>query len=404
MMGFVLFCRSEANNDFSNQESNSKQYTREYTKQYSKEYSKQFSEQPLIYNKQTNSNLKDTNGYFINQTSSFSSRIQCEDHPYRKKNSIKQSNKSNKSRDSESSKDSENSGGSDSDSDDSKDKEDTDPCEEKKEEPPKCGNFAVVGKDKSTPSAARTPGALISFGQNIVDKNELLVDYGFFDFFGKHSYFLTEIPYFVYGITDKFSLTGFFYFGVNKSFEAQSAGVEDWLLQLEYAIYEDSNKEFVDLGTIVGGYFIPTGTTRKNPTTGNGAPAFFIGTTFGRTYVEWLFFSCLGTTFTTEDNDFKAGNIFLYQFGLGKHICVIKKRYVFDIILEADGYFTTKTRINGLYQPDTGGNVVYLTPSIWISTDEYIIQFGVGVPIAQRVNGNQDKIRYLVAGILTYVF
>ena len=71
-------------------------------------------------------------------------------------------------------------------------------------------------------------------------------------------------------------------------------------------------------------------------------------------------------------------------------------------LLELDGQYTTKDRVLGQNLPDTGGNIIGLTPSLWFSTPHLILQLGVGFPILQNLNGKQTKTDYYVAGSLSW--
>ncbi|HHF7353869.1 TPA: hypothetical protein ACPSKZ_003786, partial [Legionella anisa] len=57
-------------------------------------------------------------------------------------------------------------------------------------------------------------------------------------------------------------------------------------------------------------------------------------------------------------------------------------------------------KINGIIDPNSGSNVVYIMPSLWASTKKLIFQFGVGLPITQQLNGNQEKNTYLLVANL----
>src|SRR6185295_15751257 len=70
----------------------------------------------------------------------------------------------------------------------------------KEEEHPNCkiGNFALP--------TLQQPSPFISFGQNILDRNELALFLFGDDFIGKEKHFIDGIPEILYGITDDFSV------------------------------------------------------------------------------------------------------------------------------------------------------------------------------------------------------
>lgn len=146
----------------------------------------------------------------------------------------------------------------------------------------------------------------------------------------------------------------------------------------------------------------PSGSATKQPSTGYGSPSFFGGFTFNRMYNNWFGFTSEGVTLTTVRHGTKFGNTFLYQFGLGKNIFSQCQNIIIDGIFELDGAYNQKSRIDGSIDPDSGGNMINFTPSLWISSPNYIFQLGVGFPVVQQLNGEQLKMHYLVAANLAY--
>ncbi len=73
-------------------------------------------------------------------------------------------------------------------------------------------------------------------------------------------------------------------------------------------------------------------------------------------------------------------------------------------MVEADGQYTGKNKINGVKDPNSGGNVLFITPSMWISSNHLILQLGAGVPVIQHLIGTQDKNSYLLALNIGWTF
>lgn len=263
--------------------------------------------------------------------------------------------------------------------------------------PPPKGNFALP--------ASQQPGAFISFGENVINKDQKQLYLFLDDYAGKHKHSTDIISNFVYGITDNLSL--FFSIPFAASYqqnETRSSGLEDILLQLEYAFYNNTTVDFTDQATLVGYVALPTGSKIKQPTTGNGALSYFLGATFNRTFVDWLFFTSQGAVFSTSDNNTRFGNKFLYQFGFGRNIMTINSKWIFALIMEADGTYATKDIIQAITNPNSGGNILYVTPSLWISSQNLIIQLGAGWPITQNLFGNQNQQTYLLASNIGITF
>ena len=269
--------------------------------------------------------------------------------------------------------------------------------EVKSESPPKIGNYILP--------SSQQPGSLISFGQNILEEEKTKI-FLFSDALGgSQMYFIDAIPYGVYGLTDDLSILFGVPIAVNyKQNKRHSSGLSDMLLQLEYAFYNENTSQFGDQATLVTSVTFPTGSATKQPPTGYGSSSFFLGSTFNRTYVNWFVFTSPGVTLTTSHEGRKAGNEYLYQAGIGRNICTIDSEWIFAWFVEANGLYTEKTHFKGRTGPDSGGNLIVVTPSLWISSEHLTFQFGVGLPVAQHLFGNQTKNKYLLASNVSWLF
>lgn len=174
-------------------------------------------------------------------------------------------------------------------------------CEARVDVPPNWGNLALP--------PSQQPGPLVSFGENILNKNETQLFLFADEFGGVHKHFIDLIPSILYGLTDDLSI--FINLPYATSYRVgpyKSSGFEDAFVQLEYIFYNSSTKSYLDEATIVGNVSIPTGSTQKNPPTGFGSPSYFLGFTFNRTYIDWFIFGSPGALFTTAKNGSKFGN------------------------------------------------------------------------------------------------
>jgi len=256
----------------------------------------------------------------------------------------------------------------------------------KKEEPPKIGNFALP--------TSQQPAALFGFGGNIIDKDEIQFYFFGDEFRGKNRIVTDLIPSLLFGITENWSI--YFNFPFTPIMEDgayKSSGLEDFFVQLEYAFYSKSTTTYVDEATVVGNITFPTGSSKKNPPTGFGAPSFFLGATYYRVMVDWFVFTAPGVILTTSDHGTKFGDQFLYQFGVGRNV-PSPKDWIYAWMVEVDGQYNKKNRIDGTLDKNSGGNVIYVTPSVWVSSKEMILQFGVSLPVNQNFFGKQRKFDY----------
>ncbi|MBA3721451.1 MAG: hypothetical protein H0W88_03520 [Parachlamydiaceae bacterium] len=257
----------------------------------------------------------------------------------------------------------------------------------KADEPPKIGNFSLP--------MSQQPSSLFGFGGNIIDKGEIQCYFFADDFIGKEIMNSTILPSILFGITNDFSIYFNFPYTIMEDDGHRSSGLADFFVQLEYAFYNKSTTTYSDQATIVANITLPTGSAKKNPPTGFGSPSFFIGATYMHMLVDWFVFTAPGAILTTSNHGTKFGDQFLYQFGFGRNIPSPPK-WIYAWMIEFDGQYNKKNRIDGEIDNNSGGNVIYVTPSLWFSTKDILVQFGVSFPINQNLFGHQTKIDYAI--------
>lgn len=280
----------------------------------------------------------------------------------------------------------------------------------KSNSPPKTGNYVLP--------ASQQPGPLISFGQNILNKDQTKIFLYSDASVGSQMHLIDAMPYGVYGLTDNFcALLSVPIAASYKRKKDHSSGLSDIFLQLEYAFYNKNTSQFEDQATLVMNVTFPTGSATKRPPTGNGSSSFFLGSTFNRTYINWLFFTSPGITLTTSQDGRKIGNEYLYQAGIGRNFYTVDSEWIFAWLVEANGRYTEKTHFKGRFNPNavgniftghfnpnSGGNIFIVMPSLWISSKQITFQFGVGMPVAQHLFGHQIKDKYVLASNVSWLF
>lgn len=263
--------------------------------------------------------------------------------------------------------------------------------EPEKIEPLPIGNFSVPIVSQVAP--------LVSFGQLLIGERALLPQLtGFYQRRQDDSYDTLIAPNVVYGITDNFSVFFFAPFSPkSRSGSSHSSGLEDMFLQFEYGYFSKSCSDYILMGTVVASVEFPTGSSRKIPPTGAGWFSYFLGTTFAYTSFNWYAFVSPGIELPTKHRGTKFGNAYLYQWGFARYIKQLSPPgWIFDLMVEFDGTYSEKEKIQGETNPNSGGNIIFVTPSIWLSSKRWIIQWGVGFPLVQQLNGQQNKIKYSI--------
>lgn len=253
---------------------------------------------------------------------------------------------------------------------------------------PKTGNFSL--------KTSQQPGSLVSIGQTILDKNQGQINIILQSPQFEGGYNTTIAPNFTYGLTSEFALQIAVPVILQaKRFNTRSSGLSDLQLQLEYAYYNHDTKQFSEQGTLLGQLSFPTGSTEKQPPTGLGAMSLLLGTTFSRTYEKWVAFFCSGVTLLDSYHASNSGNQYLYEFGIGRNIDSRPSKWIFAWLIELDGQYSTANTVDFLRDENSGGNVIYVTPSLWFSTPVLILQTGLGYAVSQNLLGEQRKNTYL---------
>ncbi len=289
---------------------------------------------------------------------------------------------------------SESSDDKDSKDDNAKDDEDKEKKDDKKDDKEeskslKIGNLALPNSQQ--------PGPMVGIGENIIDQGQSQIFLFFDDFLGRKKFFTDVIPGYLYGITDDFSV--FFNFPVAPKFgdgPFYSSGLEDLFAQFEYAYYTREELTFLDQGTVLLAFFIPSGSITKIPNTGFG-PLLFAGTTFSRTAIDWFGFTSYGAIITKQAGGIKIGNNYFYEGGIGRNIWYITDKAILSWMVEVNGLYTERNRYNNRLDPNSGGNVIYVNPSLWYSTEDLIVQVGGGYAVIQHLLGRQNKEGFFLA-------
>ena len=171
-------------------------------------------------------------------------------------------------------------------------------------------------------------------------------------------------PNFHYGIRDDLSIFFAVPFNIkSRSDSTYSSGIEDIFLQLEYGFYNKSSSNYNLQATVVGNVQFPTGSSTKNPPTGTGSFSYFFGTTYSYLSADWYAFVSPGIDLKTTHHGTKFGNSYLYQWGFARYIKQLSPRgWIFDLMIEFDGTYSEKNKIQGTTDPNSGGNVIFITP------------------------------------------
>jgi len=197
------------------------------------------------------------------------------------------------------------------------------------------------------------------------------------------------------------------------------SGMGDLALDLEYAFYNHDSSTYSDQATFVFSSTFPvsnlqgiskklnpgeriSGFSRKNAPSSVNAFSYFIGTTYSRTLTDWYGYIAPGVLFIDKTDAIQQGTQYYYNFGIGHNIKSLEKKYIFFGLLELNGQYSDKTNLASHAVPNTGGSIIYVTPSLWFSTPKIIVQLGLSLPLAQSWYGNQSNISYYAGAIISW--
>lgn len=252
---------------------------------------------------------------------------------------------------------------------------------------------------------SQQPGPLISNGQNIVDKNDLLIFFDYDRIKGNHKKYETVTPLFLYGINNFSSLFVTIPIATNfKNNNQCSSGIEDITVQYEYAYFVKNRLSYGLQGTVLANIGLPTGSFKKTPPTGFGSPSFFLGTTFSYLSTEWYTYGSTGATLTTSRHGNKHGNQYFYQGGFGKNIAYCPEKWIFTWIVEFNGIYEQHDKINKIIDENSGGNMLRGGYTLWFSTQKLILIGDISAPITQHLFGKQNKTNFTFELIVGWKF
>lgn len=260
------------------------------------------------------------------------------------------------------------------------------------------GNFAL--------RSSQMPAPLFSLGQLIVDKGDQQMYFFVGQLKGKCFNYIDFIPFLLYGLRDDLSLLVAAPTAVKFQENGQrNAGFEDIYATLEYAFLANAHPTYATQMTILGSIYCPTGTRTNFPPTGLGSTSFFFGPTANYMSLEWYLFASVFGQFAVRNRyNFRPGNAFYYNAGIGRNIAYKTNTYIFNCLLELNGIYQQHDTQCRSKNPNSGGHILSISPSLWFSTRKLILQLGISLPIHQKLNGTQNKETYLLAASMAWTF
>jgi hypothetical protein len=263
---------------------------------------------------------------------------------------------------------------------------------------------------------SQQPEALFGFGQNVVGNQDLLVEEIFSFIKGPCSRNRGLESDFFYGLRENLTFTLFVPAELQLCQNGVcSRGINNILIGGEWAFYSKDSKKFAKQATFVFDIELPTGNSVKNPPTGDNSVSLFAGFTGSYIGERPYLYGSFGATITPPQNGNSLGSTLLYEFGGGYDFFLVKD-WIFMGTVEWSGIFThgisAGSPVPGAGDSDTtepaasvsNTNIVFLGPTIFISTKKFILEAGIQWPIVQNGFSYEDKTSYRAAVSLVYKF
>lgn len=127
---------------------------------------------------------------------------------------------------------------------------------------------------------------------------------------------------------------------------------------------------------------------------GSGSWDPMIGVAVSRPLGTYSLDSNILYTFVTEGvQDADLGDVFNYNISISRR--VVMQKVKLDLIMEANGIWRDKQKIDGEKDKNSGGNTVLISPGIRSEiNDQIMIYLSIGVPVIQDLEGEQNEMDY----------
>lgn len=264
-------------------------------------------------------------------------------------------------------------------------------------EPLPTGNFSL-------PKSQR-PGAFYSFGSKILDKGQIQVA-------TKPNYFKeSQVIFFgmpnqiQYGTSDRTSVfvafpATLYYEKHTPTTTTRDTGFDNLGLQGEYEFFTRKSLTDSESADAIFGATLPTGSLSV---TQHWSGFFFAGS-YNHTWVDWIIFSSAGYLLFEGPTKIRPGDVLFYEVGTGRDLISESGKYNLTAFLELNGQYNQvdpalSLFISGINTPvqtnsarnfsngfthTTGsvfsdGVLLFMTPSLWFSTKQWIIQLGASL-------------------------
>ncbi len=241
----------------------------------------------------------------------------------------------------------------------------------------------------------RAPGPTFTFGQNILPQGSMVIIETLNYFETMSGSFFDNVHEIIIGITDNFSITGFLPVILrDREKKRTESGLGSLALQIEKALINRQEENFMHLMTLVGTIAFPTTTTKIQTIRSTQAYEFFFGVTNAMLGNGWYWYNSIGGLIHTKRRQRKLRNRFIYDIGAGK-IVQQTDRYYYALLIEMNGiYFGTPRAPEETIINRKPLNIILIGPTLRYAGLNKIIQFGLQYPFTQKNVTDAERITF----------
>lgn len=201
---------------------------------------------------------------------------------------------------------------------------------------------------------------------------------------------------FRYGITGDWAVGAELPYKFEDNGNDSNDGVGNFSAFTKYRFWREDSLGLQESAAVLLKVVADSGSKSGTPSIGSGATDTIIGLTYGSEGRKWYKWASVRYRFNgRNDAGVERGDKVLVDFvgGIRPNLTGYLET---DIVylLELNGEFGKRARLNGSELANTGGTEWFISPGIFWTQRNFAIKAGVQIPIYASLNGNQDETNY----------
>ena len=199
-----------------------------------------------------------------------------------------------------------------------------------------------------------------------------------------------------YGLTGDWAVGATVPYDFKDNGSDSSDGFGDFSAFTKYRFWREDSLGLQESAAVFLKVITDTGSNSKTPPIGKGTTDTIVGITYGSEGRKWYKWASARYRFNGTNNaGIERGDKILIDFvgGIRPNLTGYLET---DIVwlLELNGEFGKRARLNGSTLANTGGTEWFISPGIFWTQRNFAIKAGVQIPIYANLNGNQDESDY----------